>query len=208
MYTYLSSFSVGNRARELRSLVRVPKAAVIANALDHNEGGDLRRSFAQNEIAALQTLGFEAHELDLREYFDNPKELRRRLETVGLVWATGGNVFLLRRAMKQSGLDRCIEEYRRRDDFVYGGFSAGACVAAPTLRGCELVDTLNVSVRGYGDEVVWDGLGLVPYSIVPHFESDHPDAALVTAMIRHFVQNGMPYVTLRDGDAIVVSTAA
>ena len=54
-----------------------------------------------------------------------------------LIWVNGGNVFLLRRAMQQSGLDNVIIERKSDDGFVYSGYSAGACVVGPTLRGAH-----------------------------------------------------------------------
>lgn len=41
--------------------------------------------------------------------------------------------------MRQSGLDHYLRDRSNDASFVYGGFSAGACVAGPTLRGVELV---------------------------------------------------------------------
>ena len=104
MHLYLSSSLLGNRASELAPLVRTRKAAVVANALDNTEA-DVRRGFAHGQVEELRDLGFQAHELDLRDYFGTPDRLAHRLNDVGLVWVTGGNSFLLRRAMNQSGFD-------------------------------------------------------------------------------------------------------
>jgi dipeptidase E len=202
MYLYLSSFLLGNRANELVSLTRTRKAAVVANALDNVEA-DVRREYAQGQIEELTKLGFQAQEVDLRDYFRGPSPLARRLNDVGLVWVTGGNAFLLRRAMKQSGFDAYILERKGDDTLVYGGFSAGACVAAPTLRGLHLVDVPEACAEGYANGVIWDGLGLVPYSIAPHFKSDHSESARVDAMVQYFVVNKMPFVALRDGDVVI-----
>src|SRR5437667_9897786 len=160
MHLYLSSFLLGNRANELVSLVRTRKAAIIANALDNVEG-DVRRGYTQGQIEELTKLGFHAQEVDLRDYFGGPGGLARRLNDVGLVWVTGGNSFLLRRAMRQSGFDEYIVERKGNDSLVYGGFSAGACVAAPTLRGIHLVDVPEASAEGYANGVIWHGSGLI-----------------------------------------------
>jgi len=202
MQLYLSSFLLGNRASELPSLAPNRTAVVVANALDHTNG-EIRNGYATGQIHELTRLGFDAHELDLRGCFNQPEFLTRRLERVGLIWVTGGNSFLLRRAMRQSGLDAYINARRHDDSLVYGGFSAGACVAAPTLLGLDIVDDRGADADGYGAGLVWDGLGLIPYSIAPHFQSPHPESAQVDAMIQYFVEHGMPFVTLRDGDAIV-----
>src|SRR4029079_14497394 len=130
MHVYLSSFLLGNDATVLPSLAGRPTALVIANALDH-AAGDLRDSYARGSVEALSELGFSTRELELRDHFGAPDRIGAALRDVGLVWVNGGNVFLLRRAMRQSGLDRYIVDRRGDDRFVYGGYSAGACVAAP-----------------------------------------------------------------------------
>ena len=202
MHLYLSSFLLGNDADALSSLARRPTALVIANALDH-AAGQLRESYARGSVEALRALGFSTGELDLRDFFAAPDRIGAALRDVGLVWVNGGNVFLLRRAMRQSGLDRYLVERRSDDGFVYGGYSAGACVAGPTLRGANLVDSPDATAAGYTGATIWDGLGLVPYCIAPHHKSDHEDSTGVDALVEYFIANKLPFVALRDGEAII-----
>jgi dipeptidase E len=155
MHLYLSSYDVGHEPHRLASLVRSPRALIVANALDNV--GDQRTAFVHSQARALASLGIAAEELDLRDHFVAPGGIARRLDGVGLVWVTGGNAFLLRRAMRQSGFDAYLLSRRDDDDLVYGGFSAGACVAGPTLRGLERVDAVDATAAGYVDGVVWDG---------------------------------------------------
>src|SRR5690606_29223683 len=89
------------------------------------------------------------------------------------------------------------------DQIVYGGFSAGAVVAAPTLRGIDLMDDPAEVPAGYESQATWDGLGLIDYSIVPHFRSPHPESAAAERAARHMSSHGMRYRALRDGDVIV-----
>jgi len=206
MRLYLSSFLLGNDANTLASLVRRPTALVIGNALDHARG-DLREMYARGSVDALSGLGFSTAEMDLRDYFGAPDRLGTALRDVGLVWVNGGNVFLLRRAMRQSGLDRYLIERRNDDGFVYGGYSAGACVAGPTLRGAHLVDAPDAIAAGYVAADIWDGLGLIPYSIVPHYKSDHPESSRVDPMVEYFIVNKLPFVALRDGEVIITVAA-
>jgi dipeptidase E len=207
MHLYLSSFLLGSRLGELTSLVRSPNVLVIANALDHT-APQIRAWYLNGQIDALRQLGFDPRELDLRDYFGRGDGLPQRLEDAGLVWVTGGNVFLLRRAMRQSAFDTYIVSRKARDGLVYGGFSAGACVAGPTLRGCELVDEVNATAEGYVGDVVWDGLGLVSRCIAPHYKSDHEDAAGVDRMVNYFEEQGLPFVALRDGEVLVTTAGA
>ena len=91
-----------------------------------------------------------------------------------------------------------------RDAIVYGGFSAALVIAAPTLRGFEICDDPVAVPAGYRAEFSWDGLGLIPYSIVPHFRSDHPESAMMEDAARTMAEHGLPFRTLHDGEAIVI----
>ena len=87
---------------------------------------------------------------------------------------------------------------------VYGGYSAGICILTPTLRGLELVDDADFVPDGYDSEIIWDGLGIVPYSIAPHYKSDHPESPAIDNTVEYFKEKNMPFKTLRDGEAIVI----
>jgi dipeptidase E len=201
MKLYLSSFLLGKEANRLGSLIHVPRAVVVANALDNLSA--VRKEHLQGQLAELRKLGLEVAELDLREYFGAPHRLAQRLSDVGLIWATGGNTFLMRRAMRYSGFDQYITGRKRDESLVYGGYSAGACVAGPTLRGVECVDLPYASADGYAAEVIWDGLGLIHHSIAPHYKSHHRDSSGAQAMVEYFIENKIPFVALRDGEVLV-----
>jgi dipeptidase E len=209
MRMYLSSFRLGDHPEHLRRLVGPGKrVAVIANAIDEVRPGDDadRRALAvQAEIDALAGLGLEADELDLREHFDGGPGLRAALQPYGAVWVPGGNTFMLRYAMSVSGADDILVDLVRRDAIVYSGYSAGPCVLAPSLRGVEHCDDPEAVVRTYDAPVVWSGLGLLDYAIVPHVNSPgHPETELVAVVARYYREQGVPHTTLRDGQALVV----
>lgn len=206
MRLYLSSYRIGDRAGSLLALLGSGKrAAIVSNALDNISS--TARSIYRDEVydphMELASLGLVTEELDLRRYFGEAEALREKLGEFDLVWVMGGNAFVLRRAMKQSGFDDVITGMLERDEIVYGGFSAGAVVATPTLRGIELMDDPAEVPAGYDPEVVWDGLGLIDHSIVPHFRSPHPESAAAERAVRHMMSRGMRYRALRDGEVIV-----
>ena len=204
MHLYLSSYRFGNEPSKLRTFVRSGSAAVvIANALDSTDNVPRKQAGTVREIEAFNRLGFTAHDLDLRSFFGRPQALRERLADIGLIWVVGGNSFLLRRALKQSGLDEYLLHRKGDDSLVYGGYSAGAIVVTPTLAGIEFVDPPDVLAQGYDPEIVWDSLGLVSYSIAPHYKSDHPDSPLIDRTVQHFIDNKILFKALRDGDVIM-----
>ncbi len=203
MHLYLSSFRFGDHASELRKLAHGDQAVVIANALDYSDDVARKRAGTQREVEGLGELGFCAREIDLRAYFGRSEALRRDIAGDHLIWVMGGNAFLLRRAFKLSGLDEYLLARTGDDSIVYGGYSAGAIVVTPTLRGIELVDPPSATAAGYDEEVIWDGVGLIPYSLAPHYKSAHSDSKAIDAVVDYFVANKMPFKALRDGEIII-----
>jgi dipeptidase E len=208
MKLYLSSYQLGREPQRLRELVGPgARAAIIMNATDMF-GDDLRPEYRAKYIAALGELGFDAFELDLREFFRAPNRLSAVLKDVGLLWVVGGNTFVLRRAMRLSGLDAWLPSQLRENRIVYGGFSAGACVAQSSLRGIHLADDPATLPSGYPPfDTIWDGLGLIDFHIVPHYRSPHPESPLMEAVVAYHEAHAQPYRTLADGGVIIVDGA-
>lgn len=206
MRLYLSSYKFGDSPELMVPLIKgSKKTAIIMNAQD-NVLPERRAERLQQEIDGLATLGLHPEELDLRDYFGKQEELAVSVRDIDYFWVRGGNVFMLRRAFRQSGFDTIISELLLSDSVAYGGFSAGVCVLAPTLRGVELVDPKDeVLATGYEKKVIWEGLGLLKYSVAPHYRSDHPESADIDRCVAYFETNNMPYRTLRDGEVIIVN---
>lgn len=207
MRLYLSSYRMGRRFGALvEALGRGAKVAVVSNATDFIPD-EARAAYARtvfDPIAHFNDHGLDASPLDLRTFFNDAAGLETALAGVRLVWANGGNAFLLRRAMRQSGLEAILGREVPVGGLVYGGWSAGAVVAGPTLRGLELMDDPAVVAEGYDPEPIWEGLGLVDFSLVPHFGSDHPEAEAAARAAEWLAGRGMPHRTLRDGEVVVV----
>ncbi len=207
MRLYLSSFRMGDHPEHLVSLVGDDRrrTVVVANAMD-DAPADIRRAGVERELAALGELGFDAAELDLRDYFDEPERLRRDLAGVALAWLRGGNVFMLRYALRRSGGDSVFRDLLASDALVYGGYSAGPCVLSPSLRGLEAVDDAEAVGRIYGAEPVWEGLGVLAEAFVPHVQSPgHLESAALDLVAARYGAAGIPHRVLRDGQALVIS---
>ncbi len=92
-----------------------------------------------------------------------------------------------------------------RDARVYGGYSAGGCVLAPSLRGLELCDEPDDVPATYGVPARFDGLGLLDRPFVPHLDSpDHPETELVAKVAARYRAEGVEFHALRDGQVLVV----
>ncbi|MDQ3065327.1 MAG: peptidase E [bacterium] len=205
MKLYLSSYFLGNHPEELAKLVGSnKKVGIVMNAADIY-GNEKHPTYLANETEKMKTIGLDAEELDLRNYFNNNEALEAKLESYGLVWVMGGNTFALRQAMRMSGFDLIIKDLVADEALVYGGFSAGSVVATQTLKGIELVDYPKQMPEGYNKEIIWEGLGFVDFSIAPHYRSEHPESEAIEKVVQYFRDNKLPYKALRDGEVLIIN---
>jgi dipeptidase E len=139
---YLSSFEIGNSPEALQELAGSDRrAATVMNALDNFP--DQRARWLEAQRDALVRLGFSVSELDLRAHFGPENDLRGFFSGINTIWVNGGNAFILRRAMMQSGFDAFIRDALARDTHVYAGFSAAAVICHRSMAGLELTDDPN-----------------------------------------------------------------
>lgn len=203
---YLSSYRLGDQADKFACLMPVgnKRIAIIPNAKDYEDDPEKRTEREARELVALKELGVEPEIFDLREFFGWQDLLKKKMSEFGGVWVMGGNTFVLRQAMWLSGFDLVIKEIKKNNvDFLYAGYSAGCCVLAPTLKGLDIVD--DPTARAYGEyPTMWEGIGLIDFSIAPHYQSDHPESAGVDKEVEYMIANEIPYKTLRDGEVIII----
>ena len=83
------------------------------------------------------------------------------------------------------------------------GSSAGAIVATPSLRGTELGDDPAVTPEHYDKKITWSGLNLVPFHIVPHYNSGWFTKE-ANEMRNYLDMHKIEHKTLKDGQVIVV----
>ncbi len=180
------------------------RVAVVANAVD-GAPAEVRREAVERETGALAALGLLPEEVDLRDHTGDRELLGRTLDGYDVLWLRGGNVFVLRHALRVTGADDLIVEALGHDAVVYAGYSAGPCVLAPSLRGLELCDDASEVTRLHGAEPVWDGLGVLDHAFVPHLDSPgHPETEAMGVVAELYRTTGVPHVALRDGQALVV----
>jgi dipeptidase E len=202
---YLSSFRIGDQPDRLVELARgLPTAAVVANACDGQVPAERADSVAR-EMGALRELGFVVDEVDLRDFVGQGDELGRRLAEVGVVWVRGGNVFTLRQAIWRAEADTVIRELVTSDAVAYAGYSAGACVLAPSLAGLERCDDAGEVERLYGEQARFDGLWVLDRAVVPHLATPgHPESVILEEVAADYARDGVQYIGLRDGQVYVV----
>ena len=207
MKFYLSSYKIGNEVEKLKRLI--PKDnnrfGYIPNALDFS-GADpeRRKKHIQDDMDALRKIGVEPELLDLKEYFFKKSELGKKMGEIGGVWISGGNTFILRQAMRLSGLDEILKGSSLRNDFLYGGYSAAGCVLGPGLQAYEIVDDATELPYKEMKEVIWEGLGLIDFAFMPHFDSEHSESADIDKEIQYCKDHKISFKAVRDGEVIII----
>jgi dipeptidase E len=208
MRLFLASYRFGSFPHALQRLAgRGARVAVIANALD-SIPAPVREAYARNvydQLAVFTDLGLSAFDLDLRHFFDRRGGLAEALAGADLVWVTGGNSFVLRRAMQLSGFDATATPLIRSGALAYGGYSAGAIVACANLHTVEIMDPPDARGDGHPDtDVTWEGLGLIEPLIVPHHRSRHAESPAAERMADALQAAGRPFITLADADVAIM----
>ena len=204
MRFYLSSYKLGNETEKLKKLVPRGRIGYIPNALDFS-GADSRwlEEWIEKDMDSLRELGFKVELLNLRDYFGKLDELSSKLEELGAIFISGGNTFVLRQAMRLSGLDEILKKLREWRDFLYAGYSAAGAVLAQSLKAYEIVDKPEAPYREL-KEVIWEGLGFVDFTFMPHWDSSHPESKDVERAIDYCRQNKIPFKAIRDGEVIII----
>ena len=204
MKLYLSSYKVGNKTEELKKwiLENNNKIAIIANARDHYKDKEKAEQGILKDIEELEKIGFKVSRLDLKDYFNKQEKLKEFMQQFKAVYVIGGNTFVLRRAMKISGFDKYIKEKVNDSKFLYSGYSAGICVLAPSMEGIKIMDLPETDPYNYGS-IIYEGIGLLDYTPIPHYQSDHFETELANKAVEYCKEKGIIYKTLQDGDVFI-----
>ncbi|MFI3260630.1 MAG: Type 1 glutamine amidotransferase-like domain-containing protein [bacterium] len=206
MQLYLSSYKLGENLEFLQNWSKGhenKKIAIIPNALDVYPDGERKTNNIIVFQKELSELGFESFVLDLKQFFNKEEELNEILKNIGGVFVLGGNVFVLRQAMKFSGFDTFVHNQVDNTNFIYMGFSAGICVLSQNLDGIHLADEPEQDPYGV-NSIIWEGLGIIDYLPVPHWESpNHAESHLMPNVVKYLDEKKLKYTTLRDGEVII-----
>lgn len=180
MKLYLSSYRIPDPG-ELEKLLGKPLAetrvALIPNAKDYYV--ERARNFKIADMTQyMGRLGLQVDTIDLRQ-FDDTEMLKSKLTPYDLIWAMGGNTYMLRYEMRRSGFDK-IAHGLLEQGIIYGGDSAGALVAGQSIAGVEAADEPE-----FAEEIIKDGLGLIPHVILPHVDNPEFTGVLPTFRTLH-----------------------
>jgi len=195
MRLYLSSFRLGQHHEHLLRLAgNGRRTALVPNALDNISAQD-RSEGLRRDLDELEAAGLAVETLDLRQ-----AGAVDRLAGFDVVWVRGGNIFVLRRALADTGADTVLIDLLQGDAIVYGGYSAGPCVLGPDLTALAVVDDITAV-----DDPITDGLGLLDRPFVPHVQSPaHPESAACDAIAARCKAQGQQHWALSVGQVLLV----
>lgn len=192
------------------------QALIVLNALDPYPSA--RQCALPNEMANLATLGYQSHELDLRNHvqrttdnhqhnLDKTALLAEILTHTDLIWVVGGNTFTLARAMTQSHFKEALASASRtaHHTITYGGYSAGAAVVGPDLQGIHLMDDPHVVPEFYDPAIEATPLHLIEIRIIPHVGSPSDDGNNAVKAIDFLGRAQLDYRTLSDGEVWITN---
>lgn len=201
MKLYLSSIDIPT-PNDLIELLGKPfdktNVAIIPNAKDYYS----QRAWhykVEKYVYLFESLGCKAVVVDLRDYND-ANELNQQLSGNDLIWVMGGNTFCLRYEMRRSGFETIIARLLEKGT-VYGGDSAGTLVAGLSIAGIESADIPN-----FAEEVINEGLSLVPYVVLPH--ADNPAFADAVATVRSVSSGNGNLIELKDSQAVIFNNGS
>ena len=201
MLLYLSSQKLGNRVDVLKKWIKEHdnKILLIFNALDA-KGQDVINKNVSEDKKLLEEIGFDVSICDLKNYFDCPEKLRADFTQYHAFCVMGGNVFLLRQAMKYSGFDQFLKGISS-SDYLYIGYSAGSVILSKDLSGFLGIDD-EIFYR-LKEDLFYEGLSLIDYLFIPHYQSNYRKVELIHNLVEDCRKNDIRFQAVRDGDVII-----
>ena len=202
MILYLSSQKFGDKYDYLKRWIsnHNNKILLIFNALDA-KGQDKINNNVKEDINLLRQIGFEVTVIDLKEYFGKHDELNKICQNYNAFCVMGGNVFVLRQAIKYSGFDTFLKKISNNDNYLYIGYSAGSCVLSKRLDIFESVDEpIDFYNKG---KIIYEGIGFIDYTFIPHYKSNYHKAYLIDEIVNICEKDNIEYKTVCNGDVII-----
>ncbi|MBO2458104.1 Type 1 glutamine amidotransferase-like domain-containing protein [Actinomadura violacea] len=148
--------------------------------------------FVEAAAQLLRHEGMTVERLDLQH--TEPSTAERALRTADLVFVTGGYAIFLLQHVHRTRFDQVLRQAVTSGRTAYVGISAGAALAGPDLRFFR--DTEDP-----GRVVSTTGLGLVPFTVLPHRNRDNAERH-DRHTLRHDRQ--VRFISINDDQAVAV----
>ena len=120
MILYISSKQFGSKTDFLKNWINNNnnRILLIANALDAKDKIKIENNI-ENDKKILNEIGFDVTVVDLKQYFNNQEKLVKDFSKYNAYCVIGGNVFVLRQAMKLSGFDEYLKSISNDNNYIY-----------------------------------------------------------------------------------------
>lgn len=103
-----------------------------------------------------------------------------------------------------SGFDNLFTDLKLRKGFLYGGYSAGICILCDSLKYIQSVDNPNDFPYQDSKEIIWEGLNVFSYGLLPHYDSNHFESEAIGKAVQKCIDNKWLFKALRDGEVIII----
>jgi dipeptidase E len=202
MRLFLSSQAISaEQATAFKDLVAKPDSAgPISFALIENAGDvyeEDKKEWMHINCREIMSHNFDVTHVDLREYVNKKDQLHKDLAGYDVIWLGGGNTYYLRWLLKETGADVVIRNLVKSGT-VYGGGSAGAVVAGPTLDNFQDADDPQKA-----PELILEGLRLSEYVVVPHWQNEKFASVMKHAQSQ-LAKQGFQTVPITDEQAVII----
>lgn len=199
MKLFLCSLGLNNKD-ELQKLVEKPlsqiRCGVIKNPMDLKD--EEKRKFLYGLVDnSFQNFEINKKDIDLRLFIGRQNELQELINSLDMLWITGGNVFYLRELIKKVQLENILIT-AINNGLIYGGDSAGALIICPTLKYLDVVDDTSQI-----NEVIYEGLSVIDFIPLPHWNNDQFKPKLVEIK-SNLEKDGYKVITFGDKQSVIV----
>ena len=202
MILYLSSKQFGHNEDFLKNWIKKynNKILLILNALDAKGKEKINNNVNEDKIL-LEKIGFDVKIIDLKDYFGKNNQLKDEVLKYNAFCIMGGNVFVLREAMKYSGFDKILKELSNKEDYLYIGYSAGCYVLSKKLDIFKIIDEpIDFYKKG---EIIYEGLDLIDYIFIPHYKSNYHKVKLIDKIVDICSKEKIKYKAFKDGEVSI-----
>lgn len=171
------------------------KTLCIKTATEDKLRQDL--SWYEDDKNGLKSAGFDVIEFSISGKSEN--ELREALDSVDVVFVSGGNTFYLLQESQKTGFIKIIQE-KVENGLPYIGSSAGSVIAGPDIEPILGIDDVKLApeLNGYA------GYNLVNFCVLPHWGSDNFKKSYLTNNLEPMYKEGVPLVALTNNQYVEV----
>lgn len=199
MKLFLASQALGGKLSDYFTELVGKKTKDIQIALIENAGDtytEEKKAWVYENRATFTDAGYQVELVDLRDYKGKPEQLEAKLTEKDAVWLNGGNTFYLNWLLHEVEANIIIPKLVRQG-IVYGGGSAGAIVASPTLKYIDAADEPDDA-----PEIIWEGMKMVDVAVVPHIGNEKY-GKIMDDVVSSLKNDGYEVVGLTDGQAAI-----